>query len=133
MENKNLHHLAPYLAAGIELAHPAHGRGVLVGLPHCWDFDTPRAEVFFPDAPAKNCCEYYALADVKPVLWAPEDWKAVAKAAPRSDALDKWWLTRFDLDELTEMARLVDMARALGIALNLSPTDYIRKELPHAA
>ena len=114
----NLQTLAPYLAAGIEVEHKLHGRGLLHGLPshHIGEGGGQLASVRFVRE-GSSFPDWYTLESVKPVLYAPEDF-------------DKLGLLHTAPESLEIYARLVDAARALGIALNISETDYIRKELP---
>ncbi len=128
--------LARYLVAGIEVENPAWGRGRLVGLPYVqpWDRrpDGAQGHVYFdfpaPDEVASGVADVGRLT---PVLYAPGDRVRVIAAHPERTRFTD--VLALPIPELERMAILVDAARALGIALNLSPTDYIRKELPHAA
>lgn len=126
----SLQTLALYLAAGIEVEHPLHGRGLLHGLPshHIGEGGGQLASVRF-DRPGSPFPDWYLLKEVTPVLYAPYDYMQVLN----SQSEPQEWLSlafgKHGRNELEKMARIVDAARALGIALNLSLTDYIRKEL----
>ena len=128
--------LALYLAAGIAVEHKLFGRGPLLGLPYVqpWDrsLSSAHADVYFESLPPNEVCSaVQRVSGVKPVLYAPGDRVRVVAAHPeRSRFTD---VLALPIPELERMAILVDAARALGIALNLSPTDYIRKELLYAA
>ena len=123
--------LALYLAAGIEVENPAWGRGRLVGLPYVqpWDHrpSGAHAHVYFdfpaPDEVASGIAE---VGKLTPVLYAPGDRVRVLATHPERSRLTD--VLALPISELERMATIVDAARALGIALNLSPTDYIRKQ-----
>jgi hypothetical protein len=123
--------LAPYLPYGIEVEHAALGRGVLVGLPACHVNDlSPLASVRFDGLPSFP--DYYELGSVKPVLYAAEDAAAVVAALPSIQRTGgHFGLTIHEAEQLNHLARIVDTARALGIALNLPEGSYVRKELAH--
>jgi hypothetical protein len=129
----NLQTLALYLAADIEVENPAWGRGRLVGLPHCFPYDRSpsgaHANVrFLAPPPNEVASGIITLSKLKPVLYELSDRVRVLATHPnRAQHVD---VLRLDRDELERMAAIVDTTRALGIALNLPPTDYIRKELP---
>lgn len=129
----NLQTLALYLTAGIEVEHRLFGRGVLQGLPYVQPWDRSpngaHADAHFTSLPPNEVCSgVHRVCNVTPVLYAPGDRVRVVSAHPnRARFTDVLTLS---IPELEHMASIVDAARALGIALNLSPKDYIRKELP---
>lgn len=123
--------LAPYLPFSVEVAHAAHGRGTLVGLPACHINDHgPLASVRFDGLPSFP--DYYELGSVKPVLYDFNDAYEVLKGKcldSPSEESTKWGVLWSNSDSLEFYAQLVDDARALGIALNLPAGSYIRKEV----
>lgn len=124
----NLQHLALYLAAGIEVENAAQGRGHLVGLPFQEIAEEQRAEVLYPAHVLG--WDMWSLERVKPVLYAPADRVRVLAGHPdRAQYAD---VLRLSLEELERMARIVDATRALGIALNIAPQHYIRKDISRA-
>ena len=124
--------LAPYLAHNLEIDSPAHGRGTLLGLPWSPAWEQPVAECHFPHDPARpdeeGDCEEYRTGRLRPVLWAPEDLADAIAAAGRGDdlALDGL-LGGYLPRELDYFARVTDTLRALGVAVGLTPGQYVRK------
>ena len=122
--------LGKYLHAGIEVEHSFHGRGVLVGLPcaHIND-EQPLATIRLHDRPDSYFPDYYNAADCKPVLYAPEDAMALAHGIPSSQRTSAHhMLSAYDVDSLNRVARMVDTARSMGIALNMPEGSYLRRE-----
>ena len=123
--------LAPYLAAGIEVESRGWGRGILLGLPYCAPWKTASVDASFTytgsDAVASGVVE---VRTVKPVLWHAEDRLTVVLAMPSSQrTAGHFGIVNHEVEELEKMARIVDTARALGIALNLPEGSYVRKEV----
>ncbi len=120
--------LAAYLAADIEVEHKMHGRGQLIALP-CTYIGQHLAEAYYTVDVAYGMARDLPLADVRPVLWHPDD-IALALAATSEE---KWpglgiTLAEIDPQTLEKFARLVDDARALGIALNVPADQYVRRQ-----
>jgi hypothetical protein len=131
----NLAILQHYLTAGIQVHHPAHGNGILVGLPYCCSHEKPRAEVRYESNDAGlpsplNDYEYYDLNQVKPVLYSPGDFQRVIDQIPKEELpVAVSWLPGYRIEAIQRMAILVDLLRNLGIALNVPEGSYIRKEV----
>ena len=65
--------LAAYLAAGVEVQHPMWGRGRFVGLPCCTVGEYQTVDIAYPLPEGFGNPDYRHLADVRLVLYAPED------------------------------------------------------------
>lgn len=130
-EREHLRQFGPYVGHEHEVEHPFHGRGVLIGLPcaHIND-EQPLATVRFHKKDVSYFPDYYNLSDCKLVLYAAEDAEAIARAVPSSQRTGAtFMLTDYGPEELHKLARMIDHARALGIALNLPEGSYVRREL----
>ena len=120
---------APYLPAGIEVESPAFGRGLLVGLPYSTRWERPFADVRFEGRTALSWLSY-DLSNIKPVLYDARDAAAVVAALPSIQRTGgHFGLTIHDAEQLHRLARIVDTARALGIALNLPEGSYVRRQV----
>lgn len=127
--------LGPYLAHQLEVESPAHGRGTLLGLPWSPVWEQPVAECLFPDEPGsrdeRDDCQEYRTGRLRPVLWAPEDLGLAMVDASRGRGRD---LALVELlgglgpERLQYFAQVTDAVRALGVAVGLTPSQYVRKE-----
>lgn len=126
--------LARYLAAGIEVESKAYGRGALVGLPYIQLGAVAIADVIleFPGEDAVSS-GMYQLSSIRPILFSPDDRaQVVAQLASSQRHGGHFGLVSTDVDDLERMARIVDTARGLGIALNITESEYVRKEVQGA-
>lgn len=126
----------PYLGTRPEVEHAHFGRGVLVGLPNCHINDgQPLGSVEFASQPGGHFPDYHELSGLKLVLYEKRDTYQVLRAwadGKPEHELELWAQAICYCDQLDRLARIVDFARALGIALNLPAGSYIRKELAPA-
>ncbi|MBF9140817.1 hypothetical protein [Hymenobacter properus] len=123
----DLRTLSLYLPHHTTVEAPGLGRGLLHGLPshHIGD-GGQLASVRF-DREGSDFPDWYELERVKPVLYSSDDKDELLKPFIYNGlSFSAYQLTA---KKLEQMAAIVDYCRALGIALNLSPDQYIRKEL----